>query len=327
MTAPVKLAVVGAGAMAREHLRAFSDIPGVALVGIHSRTPDKAVALAQEFAIDQVCASIDQLYTRCRPDLVVVCVSVLSMKEVCCACFEHPWVILTEKPLGHDLAEAEAIASAAGDAAKRTFVAFNRRFYHATQTAHADLAHRDGTRFIHVLDQQNIASAQDAGHPESVAANFMFANSVHLIDYLRVFGRGCISRVDSIIPWRGRDTQVVLARIAFDSGDEGLYEGVWNGPGPWAVSVSTPSRRWEMRPLETAAYQEAGERQTVLVEPHLDDQILKPGLRRQAEAAVSAVRGNRAHGLTSLLDSLSTMRLIQAIFASESKGNERDSAP
>lgn len=327
MTAPVNLAVIGAGTMAREHLRAFSGLPGVAVVGIHSRTPDKAETLAKEFAIPQVCTSIDQLYARCRPDLVVLCVSILSMNAVCAACFRYPWTILAEKPLGYNLNETEAIARAAGTAIDRTFVAFNRRFYHATQTVRADLAHRDGVRFIHVQDQQSVADARAAGHPEVVATNFMYANSVHLIDYFRIFGRGPVSRVDRIASWHGEDTQVVLARISFDSGDEGLYKSVWNGPAPWAVSVSTPSRHWELRPLETAAYLDAGERRAVAVEPHSDDQAFKPGLRRQAEAMVRVARGEPAHGLVDLADSLETMRLIHAIFEPKAGVTEKPSTP
>ena len=43
---PIRIAFVGAGGMAREHGRAFRDIPGVILSGIHSRTRAKAEALA-----------------------------------------------------------------------------------------------------------------------------------------------------------------------------------------------------------------------------------------------------------------------------------------
>ncbi len=84
---------------------------------------------------------------------------------------------------------------------------------------------------------------------------------------------------------------MLLAKIAFDSGDVGLYEGIWNGPGPWACTVTTPRRRWEMRPLEKAVFQNAGERKLNPVEPHAWDGAFKPGSRLQAERVVAAVRG------------------------------------
>ncbi len=51
---PCRVAVVGAGGMAREHLRAFGDVPGVALAGIHSRTRVRDEALAAEFEVPAV---------------------------------------------------------------------------------------------------------------------------------------------------------------------------------------------------------------------------------------------------------------------------------
>ena len=84
---------------------------------------------------------------------------------------------------------------------------------------------------------------------------------------------------------------VVVSRIEFDSGDICMYEGIWNGPGPWAVIVSMHQKRWELRPLERAMFQLNGERRLQEVRAHPWDNEFKPGLRLQAEAAVAAVRG------------------------------------
>jgi len=77
--------------------------------------------------------------------------------------------------------------------------------------------------------------------------------------------------------------------------------------------VSTPEKRWEMRPLEQAAYQEAGQRKMVGVEPHPWDVKFKPGLRLQAEKAVAATRGE-ANDLPTLQESLDAMRLVRDIY-------------
>ena len=37
-----KVVTIGAGAMAREHIRAFASLPGVSIAGIHSRTKSRA---------------------------------------------------------------------------------------------------------------------------------------------------------------------------------------------------------------------------------------------------------------------------------------------
>jgi hypothetical protein len=141
----------------------------------------------------------------------------------------------------------------------------------------------------------------------------MYANSIHTIDYLRVFGRGAIRSVKSIMPWDPSQPGIVIALILFESGDAGLYEGVWDGPGPWAAQVTTASQMWEMRPLERAAVQRRGERRLEAVEPDPIDLAFKAGFRRQAEWAVLAALGESSDCPT-IDDALESMRLVRSIF-------------
>ena len=177
----------------------------------------------------------------------------------------------------------------------------------------ADIADDPAPRFIHVQDQQSLDVARQIGHAEPVVRNWMYANSIHLVDYLRAFGRGEISAVTPIARWNPQAPGVVLAKVTFTSGDIGLYEGIWHGPGPWACTVTTPRRRWELRPLEKATYQNAGERKLVPVDVDAWDEAFKPGFRLQAERVVNAVRG-KANGAVTLDDGVATMRLIRDIF-------------
>lgn len=315
VTTECRVAFVGAGSMAREHIRAFADVPGVVLSGIQSRTKARAEALAAELGVGLVCDSIEELHERTHAHLVVVSVPELSANDVSRRCFAFPWTALLEKPAGYDLADAEAIAAAARAAERRVFVALNRRLYSSTQAAVDDLAMREEPRYVRVQDQQDQAAVLAAGQPALVVKNWMYANSVHTIDYLRVLGRGRVSQVTPIVRWDPERPGVVLCDVRFESGDIGLYEGVWNGPGPWAVTVSTPSRRWEMRPLEQAVFQNRGERVLNPIDVHPRDKAFKAGFRRQAELAVDAAVGQGGAGLATLDDALETMRLVSRIFA------------
>ena len=57
-----RVAIVGAGAMAREHIRAFADVPRVTVCGIHSRTREKAEKLA---AGDALLFHVNQEHPKC----------------------------------------------------------------------------------------------------------------------------------------------------------------------------------------------------------------------------------------------------------------------
>lgn len=310
----IRVAVVGAGSMAAQHIAAFSALDDAQVVGIHSRTRARAEGLAARHGIGVVAGSVEELNRRTEAQLVVVTVPELAANAVAKECFRHPWAVLLEKPAGYDLADAEDIARAAAGRELPVMVGLNRRFYSSMRAVQADLESRpDEKRFIHVQDQQSYAEARRFNHPEKVVERFMYANSIHNIDLLMHFGRGEVAKVESIKPWRGEKTEVVLAYVEFSSGDSGLYEGIWKGPGPWACSVSTPSRRWQLQPLEQARFQNANERAQNAVEVSADDQRFKAGFLLQAGAAVERSAG-RPSSIADLQESLRTMRLIHRMF-------------
>lgn len=313
MSSSLKVAIVGAGYMATEHAKAFASLPDVTIAGVFSRSRDRAEKLAGEYGA-RVCDSVSDLYLKTNADLVVVTVVELSMAAVAEACFEFPWLVLLEKPAGYDLGDATRIRDAATRNNARAFVAFNRRAYSSTRQAMDLLAPYSSERFIKVLDQQDQEAARRLNNqPELVARNYMYANSIHLIDYFRVLARGDVAGVEPILKWRPDKPGVVLAKINYSSGDIGLYEGIWNGPGPWVVTVNTPEQRIELRPLEQVAVQLHGTRAVTKLEVDPDDSAYKPGLRFQASQAVAAVRGEVAK-LATIEDSWKSMKLVADIF-------------
>ena len=309
-----KVAFVGAGNMAAAHIRVFRDIPGVELSGIFSRTTSRAESLAKELEVGVVCTSIPELYEKTKANLVVIAVPELSVRAVAQECFTYPWACLIEKPAGYNVADAEAITASARSAGSRAFVALNRRHYSSTRVVLQDLASNIGPRFIHVQDQEDIIGALKSGQPKLVVENWMYANSIHLIDYFSILGRGKVTEVEPFVRWNPDEPGFVAAKILFESGDIGLYQAVWNAPSPWAVAVTTHAKRWEMRPLEQAAFQLYGQRKLEPVASHEWDQEFKPGLRRQAELAVRAAMGAATPELPTLEEALASMRLAQAIY-------------
>ena len=141
----------------------------------------------------------------------------------------------------------------------------------------------------------------------------MYANSIHLIDYFRFLGRGKIISVVPVIKWDPENPLAVAAHIKYDSGDNGLYQAIWGAPGPWAVTVTTKEKRWELRPLEQANCQIYGSRSLKTIPIEQVDIDFKAGLRAQAEEAVTAVKG-LPNSLVTLEDSLVTMKLVRSIY-------------
>lgn len=307
-----KIAIVGAGYMAQEHAKAVHSLPEVELAGFCSRTRSRVESLAQTYSAP-VFNSIEEMYEATRADAVVVTVNELSMPEVCGECFRFPWVCLLEKPVGVDLAAAERILDNSRQFGSRPYVALNRRSYAATRQALSELDADDSPRLISILDQENQEAARGAGQPEEVVRNWMYANSIHLIDYFSFMARGDVVSVDHGVPWSPNAPGFVVATIRFSSGDVGVYQAVWDGPGPWSVSVTNRSLRLEMRPIEKLAVQRRGERRLTEVAPEAIDSEYKPGLRYQAEQVVEALKGHTPK-LASLEDAMRSMALCAKIY-------------
>ncbi len=308
------VAFIGAGCMNREHSKAFASIDGVTLAGIHSRTRAKAEDLAAEIGIPFVADSIAELHDKTQADLLVIAVPEMSIRSVAEAAFQHPWTILMEKPPGKDLEEALYLGALAKQHGRTIYVGLNRRFLSSTEAVLADIDSRNEPRFIRVEDQQSLETGRFHHHPEEIVQRWMYANSIHLMDYLRSLCRGSVKKITPITPWNAASPTYVLAAVEFDSGDVGLYEGTWNGPGPWTVTVNTPGRRWELRPLEQANFINAGERALQEVPITDADKEFKPGFRRQAEEVLKAMRGEPSRA-PSLASAIETMRMISTIFA------------
>lgn len=314
MNKKLKVAIVGAGYMASEHLKAFMATGDAEVVGITSRTRLRAEQLVADISGVLVFDSLEEMYQHTLADIVVVTVTELHMADIAKRCFQFPWLVLLEKPAGYNLADAVSIHSAAVEHQSRAYVALNRRAYSSTRQALQRLTGNAGPRFIKVLDQQDQHAALTIHkNPPLMVDNYMFANSIHLIDYFRVLGRGDVVSVENICRWDPQNPGVVLALVTFSSGDKGLYEGIWNGPGPWVVTVNTPQERLEMRPLEQLSVQRYGERRSEALDIDAVDTQHKPGLLFQAQQTIRAARGEPAE-LPDLAEALKSMELVARIF-------------
>jgi predicted dehydrogenase len=307
------VAFIGAGYMATEHAKAFGNITGVQLSGIYSRTRRRAETIALKYSFGGVFSSIGEMYQKTKADLVVIAVPELSVREVSLEAFEYPWICLIEKPAGYNVPEAEAILIAARQKKRKVFLSLNRRHYSSTCAVLNDIENHIGQRLVHVYDQENPRISLECGTPKKVIDNWMFANSIHVIDYFSLFCRGDLLSVDNLSPWRPNEPCFVLSKLTYSSGDIGMYEAIWEGPGPWAVTVTTNSRRWELRPLEQAVFQDYKSRKLESITVHPWDIEFKPGLRRQAVEAIRALEGMK-HQLSSLEDGLQTMRITAKIY-------------
>lgn len=110
---PLRVGVIGAGAMGEAHLRAYRSRPDVRIVGIASRTPERAHELAERYGIEATYPDARSLIDGARPDGVSVTTSEHDHLEPTRYAVEHGVGVLLEKPIASTLTDARAIAAAA----------------------------------------------------------------------------------------------------------------------------------------------------------------------------------------------------------------------
>lgn len=306
---------VGAGYMTVEHIKAFKDINSVICSGITSRTKSRAQEVAKSYGVPIICDSISDLYEMTKADAVVISVPVLSTRDVALEAFKYPWKVLIEKPVGYNLEDASIILEEAKRMNRDVFVALNRRHYNSTERVIGELNKVDGRRLVMIHDQEDAIEALNAGRPQKLVDNWMYANSIHIIDLFQVFARGQVAKMDHLIRWEPDNPFIVMTKVEFESGDIGIYQAVWNAPGPWSVTISTPTKRFEMRPIERASFQNHGERKLSEYPVNEWDQKFKPGLRQQAQRFINFLNTGDCEGLPTLEQAFDTMKLISEIYS------------
>jgi predicted dehydrogenase len=308
----IKVAIIGAGNIAEEHLKAFTAQEDCEIVGIYSRTEIKARKIADKYNISNVVNSINEL-AKLLPHVIVIAVSIESTEAICLEAFNYPWLILVEKPVGINYDSAKLIFDKAVKSNSKVFVALNRRQFSSTLCALNLLTIDTSKRFVIINDQEDPFLQIKSGMREDLVKNLMYTNSIHLIDYFKIFCRGNIDKINIAENWKEGKSNVVSASINFDSGDIGLYVALWDMPGPWSVSVVTKNHNITMKPLEQLHLQEYGSRKSSIIEISDNDKLFKPGFYSQALNVVKAVKGE-SNNLATLEDALNSMKLIKDLY-------------
>ena len=129
MQSPVRVAVVGAGAIAQlAHLPVLSKMRGVQLVVLCDNDRAKARALADRFAIPDVFTDIDDLLDYDQVDLAVVATPNHLHEPHVLQLLAAGTDVLCERPLSLNSKGVERILAAAARSNRKVFVANNHRF-------------------------------------------------------------------------------------------------------------------------------------------------------------------------------------------------------
>lgn len=123
----MKVAVIGAGVMGRNHVRALRDIPDAELVGVVDADRERAEEVGRHYGIPAYDDHL-QLFREHEPVAVVVAVPTQRHHAIAMDTIKHGIHTLVEKPIATTVAEAEELVRAADTAGITLSVGHVERF-------------------------------------------------------------------------------------------------------------------------------------------------------------------------------------------------------
>ncbi|HEV2749507.1 MAG TPA: Gfo/Idh/MocA family oxidoreductase [Gemmatimonadales bacterium] len=144
MSDPVRVAVIGAGAIAQvAHLPVLRRLPGVEVCAICDSDISKAQALAARFDVKETFDDIEEVLKYARPAAVAICTPNHLHEIHIVSALSAGAHVLCERPLALTLAGVERVLQASEKYGKRVMVGMNHRFRSDVQAVRAFLAGGD----------------------------------------------------------------------------------------------------------------------------------------------------------------------------------------
>ncbi len=203
---PVRIGVVGAGALGYHHTRILRDLPRANLVGFHDARPDRAATVSGELgvrAFPTLEALLDEI------EALSVVVPTPAHFVVAAPALERGIHVLVEKPIASTLEEADALLTIAERTGALVQTGHVERFNRAVRAA---LPFVDAPRFI---ESDRLAPFNPRGSDVAVVLDLM----IHDIDLVRTFVGGGISSVAAVgVPVLTPFVDIANARISFEAG-------------------------------------------------------------------------------------------------------------
>jgi predicted dehydrogenase len=202
----LRVGVLGAGAMGRNHARVLAGLPGAHLVGVHDPRHEVAAAVAAEHGT-RAFASAEELAG--EVEAVVLAVPTTLHADMGCALLARGLHLLVEKPLAASLAEADRLIAAAA-AARRVLAVGHVEFFNPAVAAL--LAVGVPPRFVEV---QRLAVFT----PRSLDVDVVLDLMIHDLQILHALDGSPVAEVRATgIPVLSPRTDIANVRIELASG-------------------------------------------------------------------------------------------------------------
>jgi predicted dehydrogenase len=246
-------AILGTGYMAQEYVNVVKSLKIKKSISVLGSSYSKTNSFKKKNNLDYAAKSIKDLNKKFDANYLIICVREEKLFGLIDKIIEFNWKCLCEKPLGYSYDQTKKIVKRLNiKKINNFFIGLNRRNYFSTNKA-IDLIVKSNLktqRVIEIIDQEDLKYQKKIGTAKKVINNFMYANSIHLVDYTNLFCRGSIKKITTIEPHQKNKPHIMSKIIYFSSGDICLYKCYWDMEARWSVNFLQGNLSIKLKPLE-----------------------------------------------------------------------------
>lgn len=232
MPAPrLKLALIGAGAMAnRHHYPSLAERPEAELAALCDLVPEKRSATAERLHIPLQFSDYREMLDAVKPDAVYCLMPPHQLFDIAADVLKRKLNLFVEKPLALNAFQAAELARHAERNGCLTMCAYNRRFAPLVVRAKAELDRTGGVQLCRAAFHKHSSAQYYNG-----AIDVLACDAVHVVDLLRFMGgevksiEAAVSRFpieedkDHVNSW--------IAVVRFENGAVGELSTHWAAAG------------------------------------------------------------------------------------------------
>ena len=312
----LKVAVVGGGNIAQQHLPVLRDIPEAHVATLVETNPQVLEETANRFDIPDRWPSHADLLEADRPDAVFVLVSVLQVASVAADFIRAGIPTFLEKPPGLYTGQTRELADLARQHGTPAMVGVNRRFYSVQMRGRGMLLESGPVHSVTIEAHEDLDRIRSRPKfPDEVISRWGAANGIHALDLLRYFG-GDVSDITAVRHRvEGPADDCCSAIVSFEDGAVGRALVDWFAPGGHRYEVRGEGTTLTSdRGFTSATFQCRNASPETLVPDELDRRY-KAGFYRQDRAFLQGLLNGLPPSFPacSLDDAVKTMEMIDAI--------------
>ncbi len=321
----LKVAVIGVGAMGRNHARVYSELPNVELVGIADADTQTAQAIAQRYST-RTYTDYARLLDAQKPDAVTLAVPTMEHLSIGLDIIQRGIHLLIEKPIAFNIDEGRQLIAAAEQANVRLMIGHIERFNPAVIALKTHLANAELGRVFQID-----ARRQGPFPPRVKDVGVVIDLAVHDLDIIRYVSGAEIVRVYAETERRIHSTRedLVTGLARLDDGTIGTLTINWLTPtkirelyvtgerGMFRVDYLTQDLYFYENATASGSEWDALQVLRGVSEGQMIRHVVakKEPLRAEQEAFLAAVRG-KAPVAVSGQDGLKALELAQAVVTS-----------